>query len=72
MFADEGGFSQELLTKIRKALSTTNKAEAALWKDDSINSFEELDAFITERCQGKTIVLIIDESDEATNNDIFV
>jgi hypothetical protein len=72
MFADEGGFSQELLDKIRKALSFTNKDEAALWKNDSINSFKELDAFITERCRGKTIVLIIDESDEATNNDIFV
>jgi hypothetical protein len=72
MFEDEEGFSQELLTKIRTALEFSNEEEANLWQDDSITDFQQLSRFFTKRCKGKKIVLIIDESDEATNNDIFV
>jgi hypothetical protein len=72
MFADEEGFSQGLLEKIRRALLFEHKEEAKLWFDDSVTSFTKLDYFITERCRDKKIVLIIDESDEASNNEIFV
>lgn len=72
MFADEEGFCQELLSKIHRALLTANKDEAKLWLDSGITNFKELDCFITERCSGKKIVLIIDEADEASNNNIFV
>jgi hypothetical protein len=33
---------------------------------------QKLDFFLTERCNGKKIVLIIDEADEASNNELFV
>jgi len=72
MYADEEGFSQALLSKIHRALMFKHKEEAKLWLDDSIKSFELLNDFITERCVGNKIVLIIDESDEASNNEIFV
>ena len=72
MFAHEGGFCQGLLKRIHRALRLAHKEEAKLWLDESITSFDLLNDFITERCQDKKIVLIIDESDEASNNDIFV
>jgi hypothetical protein len=72
MFASDGGFCQGLLTRIHRALSFVNKEEAKFWLDESINSFQKLDFFITERCTGKKIILIIDEADEASNNMLFV
>ena len=72
MFADEEGFSQGLLRRIHRSLSIENREEAKLWLDDKVTSFTKLDYFITEICTGKKIVLIIDEADEASNNDIFV
>ena len=72
MFADEEGFSQGLLRRIHRALLKEHKEEAKLWFDENVITFEKLDFFITERCTDKKIVLIIDESDEASNNAIFV
>ena len=72
MFADEDGFSQGLLNRIYDSLSFNNEEEANLWLDDSVTSFTKLSYFIRERCRGKKIVLIIDEADEASNNEIFV
>jgi len=72
MFANEQGFSQGLLDSIHRALSVSNREEAKLWLDESVTSLKKLDYFITERCTGKKIVLIIDEADEASNNSLFV
>jgi hypothetical protein len=72
MFADEEGFSQGLLRRINDALSFSNEDEAKLWVDESVTSFDKLNFCIRERCRNKKIVLIIDEADEASNNDIFV
>jgi len=72
MFADAEGFCQAFLNRIHRALSREHKEEAKLWLDNSVTSLELLDLFITERCIGKKIVLIIDESDEASNNQLFV
>ena len=72
MFEDATGFCRILLSRIHRSLLKEHSEEAMLWKDDSVTDFEKLDYFITERCKGKKIVLIIDESDEASNNNIFV
>ena len=72
MFADEEGFCQGLLTRIHRTLSLGNKEEAALWLNESVTSLQKLDFFLTERCTGKKVVLIIDEADEASNNELFV
>jgi len=72
MFADEEGFCQGLFDRIQRSLLIEHKEEAKLWIDESVTSFRKLDTFITERCTDKKIVLIIDESDEASNNAIFV
>jgi len=72
MFANSEGFCKGLLNRIRRSLLIEHKEEAKLWIDDSVTDFSKLDYFITERCTDKKIVLIIDEADEASNNNIFV
>ena len=72
MFANAEGFCQELLSRIYYSLLINHEDEAKLWLDEGITSFIKLSRFITERCKSKKIVLIIDEADEASNNDIFV
>ena len=72
MFADEEGFCQGLLSRIHRALLITHKEEAKCWLDEHVTNFEQLDYFIAERCIDKKIVLIIDEADEASNNNIFI
>jgi nitrogenase molybdenum-iron protein alpha/beta subunit len=72
MFASDEGFCQELLALIHNALLLVDEEEANQWIDENIKNFRQLSALITKRCKGKKIVLIIDESDEASNNNIFV
>ena len=72
MFSDEEGFCRGLLNRIHTALLLENKEEAQLWLNENVTDFEKLTYFITERCRGKKVVLIIDEADEASNNSIFV
>ena len=72
MFDDNKGFCQGFLERVRRSLSMEHKEEAKLWIDESVTDFRKLDYFITERCTDKKIVLIIDEADEAGNNDIFI
>ena len=72
MFSNEEGFCKELLNRIYDALLLNKAEEAKLWLDHSVTDFSKLSNFITERCKGKDVVLIIDESDEASNNNIFV
>ena len=72
MFTDEESFCQGLLSRIHRTLLIANEEEARLWLDSSVTDLELLDAFITERCTGKKVVLIIDEADEASNNLLFV
>ena len=72
MFADEEGFCQGLLSRIHRALSLEHKEEAKLWLDESVTDLRKLSKLITKRCTGKKIVLIVDESDEASYSYIFV
>jgi hypothetical protein len=72
MFTNEEGFCQGFLKRIHRSLILNNTEEAKLWIDESVSDFSKLDFFITDRCLGKKIVLIIDESDEASNNNLFV
>ncbi|MCL2073512.1 MAG: AAA-like domain-containing protein [Marinilabiliaceae bacterium] len=72
MFADEEGFCQGFLSRIYRSLLLEHKEEAKLWFDENVTDFEKLDIFISERSSGKKIVLMIDEADEASNNNLFV
>ena len=72
MFDNEEGFCQGFLKRIHQALLQFDKEEANRWQDVTITDFDLLSRFITERCTDKKIVLIIDEADEASNNELFV
>ena len=72
MFENEAGFCHGLLSRISDTLSFNNEEESKRWIDDNVTDFDQLNYFIRKRCRGKKIVLIIDESDEASNNDLFV
>ena len=72
MFADVRGFCLGLLSRIHRSLLIENKEEAMFWLDENVTNFEKLDLFISERCVDKKVVLIIDEADEAFNNNLFV
>jgi hypothetical protein len=72
MYADEEGFCQGFLDTIFESLEFINPEEAEKWVDKSVIDFRLLSRFITKLCKGRKIVLIIDESDEASNNEIFV
>ena len=74
MFADEEGFCQGFLNTIFDTMDLYNPEEAKKWVDKSVVDFKLLSKFITNICRNspKKIVLIIDESDEAANNTIFV
>ena len=74
MFADEAGFCQGLLNKVFDSMEFINPEEAGKWVDKSVTDLTLLSKFITNLCRnsGRKIVLIIDESDEASNNELFV
>jgi hypothetical protein len=74
MFANETGFCQELLEMIHESIYFYDPEEAKKWVDPSVIDFKLLSRFITNMCRNspKKIVLIIDESDRASNNDIFI
>jgi len=74
MFAGEEGFCQGFLNTIFDSIELINPEEAQKWADKSITDLKLLSRFITRLCRDsrKKIVLIIDEADEASNNEIFV
>ena len=72
MFANEKGFCQGLLKRIHDALMFADENEANFWLDEGVIDFYKLSALITKRSKGKKIVLMIDEADEASNNNLFV
>ena len=74
MYASEEGFCQEFLGIIFESFEFNDPEEANKWIDKSVTDFRLLSRFITNICKNskKKIVLIIDESDEASNNAIFV
>ncbi|MDR0796675.1 MAG: ATP-binding protein [Tannerella sp.] len=74
MFADEEGFCQGFLNTIVDTMEINDPEEARKWADKSVTDMKLLSKFITNLCRNspKRIVLIIDESDEASNNDLFV
>jgi hypothetical protein len=74
MYANEEGFCQEFLNIIFESFEFNDPKEAKNWVDKSVTDFRLLSRFITNICRNskKKIVLIIDEADEASNNEIFV
>lgn len=72
MFETPGAFCQEFLSQIAHVLGPVDAAYANRWLDTSIVDFGPLGRHIDTLCKDKQIVLIIDEVDQASNNQIFL
>ncbi len=67
-------FCQKFLKQISKALRFTTEAEEYrnAWLDSSIVDFELLSEHITNMCENRKLVLMIDEVDKVSNNKTFL
>ena len=72
MFADPASFCRRFLLHISKTLEKTDKDFAALWIDESVTDFDLLGYHIDKLCEGRKIVLMIDEVDKTSNNVVFL
>ena len=72
MFASPASFCQRFLLYISKILEITDKEFAALWKDETVTDFDLLGYHIEKLCVDKKIVLMIDEVDKMSGNEVFL
>ena len=72
MFESSASFCQRFLLYIAKALENTDKGFAALWEDETVTEFDLLGYHIDKLCKGRKIVLMIDEVDKTSNNEVFL
>ena len=73
-FDTEGAFCNMFLQKISRALKQSNVeiSYAERWFNPDISNFVHLNEHITDLCEDKKVVLIIDEVDKSTNNKLFL
>ena len=73
-FATSENFCQTFLENIKVALKNTNESKTyqESWVDADVVDFGKLSAHIEKMCQGKKIVLMIDEVDKTSNNRVFL
>jgi len=73
-FEHEAIFCKKFLENIDLYLERTSKSKDKLisWKNDNVTDFDLLSRHITEMCQHKKVVLMIDEVDRASNYRVFL
>ena len=74
VFNNEGDFCRMFLRKISKSLKMSNapKDYASKWEIPDVLCFGSLDDHITDLCEGKKVILMIDEVDKSSNNRLFL
>jgi len=73
-FANAENFCQTFLNKISDTLrfSDVPVEYREGWLNSEVNSFVSLSRHITNMCEGKKLVLMVDEVDKASNNRVFL
>jgi len=73
-FENERIFCQHFLSNVVRALkfSGSPKEYQESWRGETIETFSLLSDHITDLCEGKKIVLMIDEVDKASNYRVFL
>ena len=78
-FGSEKAFCEMFLAKVSAALDASNvpKRYANKWLGkglfaQKVTSFKNLSEHITKMCEGKKVVLTIDEVDKSTSNELFL
>ena len=72
MFSSQESFCQRFLLQISRTIERTDKDFAAQWLDESVNDFLLLNHHIDKLCKDRKIVLMIDEVDATSSNQIFL
>ena len=74
VFQSEEAFCPAFLKKVQKALRFANvdKGFVKKWENDAVKSFDDLSEHLTDLCEGRKIVLMIDEVDKASNHVVFL
>ena len=72
MYASSASFCQFFLLHISKTLKKTDSDFAAQWINESVTDFYLLGYHIDELCKDRKIVLMIDEVDKTSNNQVFL
>lgn len=72
MFESPASFCQRFLLHVSKALEHKDKDFAGQWLDGSITDFDLLGYHLDKLCEGRKIVLLIDEIDQASDNRVFL
>ena len=72
MFESSASFCQRFLLRISKTLEKTDSDLAALWLDESVTDFDLFEYHIDKLCNGRKIVLMIDEVDRTSDNRVFL
>jgi hypothetical protein len=72
-FASEASFCAEFCRKVSRALKfSADESVRAQWNSLEASSMSALSDLITDFCQDKKVVLLIDEVDQASNYEIFM
>ncbi|MCL2159592.1 MAG: AAA-like domain-containing protein, partial [Oscillospiraceae bacterium] len=73
-FESEENFCKTIMESIQHALEFTDadKGYISEWVDENIATFKSLSRHITRMCNGKKVVLMIDEVDRTSNNRVFL
>ena len=73
MFANAQSFCQRFLRQLEMAAKTgSNSNEKIEWQNNKVTDFDELSVHLTQICADKKIVLMIDEVDKTSNNQVFL
>jgi len=73
-FATSAAFCAAFMQLARRALQFTSAEEgySNAWFDPNVKDFMSLSRHITKMCDGRKIVLMVDEVDKASNNVVFL
>ena len=74
-FKTEEAFCKMFVSHVAKALRRFNSASAEYidsWNDNRISGFDDLSEHITKMCEDKKVVLLIDEVDKTSHNQVFL
>ncbi|GHV17497.1 hypothetical protein AGMMS49938_18310 [Fibrobacterales bacterium] len=71
-FESAEAFCPVLLRQIARYVEKRNPESTTIWRNDSITTFEALEEWIAKNCKDKKFVLMIDEVDKTSNNQVFL
>jgi len=73
-FSSSKSFCLAFMGLVQKALNFTSADDEFVkkWMNEKVTTFESLSDHVTSMCKGKKIVLMIDEVDKTSNNQVFL